>query len=195
MRRRGAAHPAHGALFPADGIFLCKLLPEAPRLVCEHKALQKAFGFLCKEEGYDGADQARHHHPGDAGDGDRIFHDDAGECGGAQRHPCHRLGLSYHLFCFRGQDHTKRENRGKGLRRRKIYKYIRQTGQQHMQASEGKGEVVRNNFPFSLWIIEQHINNRFNNLAIPFVALLKQSQQLFFFRLGFLFRIKDAVGR
>jgi|GEM_PF-6422303 len=64
-----------------------------------------------------------------------------------------------------------------------------------MQASEGKGEVVGNNFPFSLWIIEQHINNRFNNLAIPFVALLKQSQQLFFFRLGFLFRIKDAVGR
>ena len=195
MHRRGAAYLAHGAFFSADGIFLCKLLPEAPRLVCEHKALQKAFGFLCKEEGYDGADQARHHHPGDAGDGDRIFHDDAGECGGAQRHPCHRLGLSYHLFCFRGQDHTKRTIRRKGLRRRKIYKYIRKTGQQHMQASEGKGEVVRNNFPFSLWIIEQHINNRFNNLAIPFAALLKQSQQLFFFRLGFLFRIKDAVGR
>ena len=52
-----------------------------------------------------------------------------------------------------------------------------------MQASEGKGEVVRNNFPFSLWIIEQRINNGFNNLAIPFAALLKQPQQLFFFRL------------
>ena len=36
---------------------------------------------------------------------------------------------------------------------------------------------------FPLWIIEQHINNRFNNLAIPFAALLKQPQQLFFFRL------------
>ena len=104
-------------------------------------------------------------------------------------------GLPYHLFRVRGQDHTKRTIRRKGLRRRKIYKYIRKTGQRHMQASEGKGEVVRNNFPFSLWIIEQHINNRFNNLAIPFAALLKQSQQLFFFRLGFLFRIKDAVGR
>ena len=104
MRRRGAAYPAHGAFFSADGIFLCKLLPEAPRLVCEHKALQKAFGFLCKEEGYDGADEAWHHHPGDAGNGDRLFYDDAGERACSQRHPCHRLGLPYHLFRVRGKN-------------------------------------------------------------------------------------------
>ena len=104
MRRSGAAYPAYSAVFSGDGILLCKLLPEAPRLVCEHKALQKAFGFLCKEEGYDGADEAWHHHPGDAGDGDRIFHDDAGECGSSQYHSGHRLGLPHHLLCIWGEN-------------------------------------------------------------------------------------------
>ena len=29
-------------ILPTVPFFLCQLLPEAPRLVCEHKALQKA---------------------------------------------------------------------------------------------------------------------------------------------------------
>ena len=33
-----------------------------------------------------------------------IFHDDAGERGGSQRHPRHHLGLPYHLFCIWSQN-------------------------------------------------------------------------------------------
>ena len=48
VHRRGAAYPAHGAFFSADGIFLCQLLPEAPRLVCEHNVKKKGMTVQTK---------------------------------------------------------------------------------------------------------------------------------------------------
>ena len=41
---------------------------------------------------------------GNAADGLWLFHDDAGERGGSQRHPRHHLGLPYHLFCIWSQN-------------------------------------------------------------------------------------------
>ena len=48
--------------------------------------------------------QTKRHHPGNAADGLWLFHDDAGERGGSQRHPRHHLGLPYHLFCIWSQN-------------------------------------------------------------------------------------------